>query len=346
MKSSQTILKGKIPRDCWAIISVTVLVAFLMLSFNSWLIRSVCATTTHSVKRAGCSWLSIFYPPEIAKHPNAIDKSWLASWIEKEKAAAFFEGEVMNSAVTGEPLPDALGQGKNHNRQASVYAYPTVEVRAAMRNESSLAGGRRMAFLTFDDGISTQSTPLLLDILKAEGVPATFFVLGKYCTEETKPLLERILKEGHALAYHSFTHSYKKMYPGRCGNTEAILEEYLQSRDRITELLGSEVDIRIWRYPGGHMSWRGLDEADQALQAYGVIWIDWNAMTGDAEGRRAPTTVEGQIQHVFNDWKIYGQPNVITILMHDDPNKELTRQSLPQLIAALRNEGFSFGILE
>ncbi|KYP15186.1 polysaccharide deacetylase family protein [Flavihumibacter sp. CACIAM 22H1] len=59
--------------------------------------------------------------------------------------------------------------------------------------------------LTFDDGPDPSYTPQILDILKKEKVPATFFVVGMEA-ENNLPLLKRIFQEGHEIGNHSFTH--------------------------------------------------------------------------------------------------------------------------------------------
>jgi peptidoglycan/xylan/chitin deacetylase (PgdA/CDA1 family) len=60
--------------------------------------------------------------------------------------------------------------------------------------------------LTFDDGPDPVTTPELLDILKKENVQATFFVLTDKVTEETKPLVRRMIEEGHTVASHHHDH--------------------------------------------------------------------------------------------------------------------------------------------
>ena len=60
--------------------------------------------------------------------------------------------------------------------------------------------------LTFDDGPHPTRTPRLLDILKKHQVKATFFVLTNLVTEKTKPILERMIKEGHIVATHDHDH--------------------------------------------------------------------------------------------------------------------------------------------
>ncbi len=257
-----------------------------------------------------------------------------------------YEGTAMPNANTGDVVQDSKGDGKNHNKAASVYAYKVSDVKNAMYHGGELGGGKKIAFLTYDDGLSPNSTPLLLDLLKKEGVPATFFSLGSTMSEKNKGSLERIFHEGHALAFHSFDHSYKKLYPGRNANVEEIVKQYNLSQQALNKLFGFEIPVSPWRYPGGHMSWKNLEPADKALEDLNVHWIDWNSMSADAEGKRAPKTVQGQVDHIIKDWKAYGSPKVITILMHDVPTKKLTREALPEIVKALRNEGFSFGVLE
>ncbi len=59
--------------------------------------------------------------------------------------------------------------------------------------------------LTFDDGPDPQYTPQILDILKEAKVPAAFFVVG-VMAEANLPILKRILREGHEIGNHTFTH--------------------------------------------------------------------------------------------------------------------------------------------
>lgn len=58
-------------------------------------------------------------------------------------------------------------------------------------------------YLTFDDGPNPRVTPALLDALDRHDAHATFFVIDKYVTDDTAPLLRRAIAAGHALALHS-----------------------------------------------------------------------------------------------------------------------------------------------
>ena len=59
--------------------------------------------------------------------------------------------------------------------------------------------------LTFDDGPDPNWTPKILDILKREHAPATFFLIGMQ-TEKFPSVASRIYREGHEIGNHTFTH--------------------------------------------------------------------------------------------------------------------------------------------
>jgi cellulose synthase/poly-beta-1,6-N-acetylglucosamine synthase-like glycosyltransferase/peptidoglycan/xylan/chitin deacetylase (PgdA/CDA1 family)/spore germination protein YaaH len=59
--------------------------------------------------------------------------------------------------------------------------------------------------LTFDDGPDAKYTPAILDTLKSRGVKATFFVIGRQA-DEYPNILRRIIREGHEIGNHTYTH--------------------------------------------------------------------------------------------------------------------------------------------
>src|SRR5205814_5935420 len=64
---------------------------------------------------------------------------------------------------------------------------------------------RKMVALTFDDGPDPDWTPQILDILKAEHVPATFFVIGSNA-EAYPELIQQMVEDGHEVGNDTFTH--------------------------------------------------------------------------------------------------------------------------------------------
>lgn len=60
--------------------------------------------------------------------------------------------------------------------------------------------------ITFDDGPKPGQTDRLLDILKARGIKATFFVIGQNAAAHPE-LIQRIIAEGHEIGNHSWNHA-------------------------------------------------------------------------------------------------------------------------------------------
>ncbi len=65
--------------------------------------------------------------------------------------------------------------------------------------------GKNAVALTFDDGPSPETTPLLLGLLKKYNVPATHFVIGNKM-QEHPDLVRMMLAQGHTLANHTMNH--------------------------------------------------------------------------------------------------------------------------------------------
>jgi len=67
------------------------------------------------------------------------------------------------------------------------------------------AGGEHQVALTFDDGPDPKWTPQVLDLLKARGVKAAFFLVGVNA-EKYPDLVRRIVAEGHEIGNHTYYH--------------------------------------------------------------------------------------------------------------------------------------------
>ena len=239
-----------------------------------------------------------------------------------------------------------LKKGSNHSIEASDYAYDVTAVNNTIRGKSDDVKGK-VVFLTFDDGIDPTLTPQVMDILKEYGVHATFFHIGYTITPENGNILKRQITEGHAIANHSLSHNFNLLYPGRVPNQSQIVSEVNQTNANFQAILGKDFKTRIFRYPGGHMSWQGLESTDQALAKEGIEWIDWNMLCGDAEPLSVrPTTSESMMAYMDGSQKYFPETTVKVVLMHDTAGKELTVQTLPQIIEYFKNQGYTFGVLE
>lgn len=193
----------------------------------------------------------------------------------------------------------------------------------------------KVAYLTFDDGPSANITPQILDILKAEEVTATFFVVGQR-VRLYPYLVKRAYDEGHYIANHSNTHAYSKIYE----SVDTVFGEYVECENAVREALGiPDYRMFLFRFPGGSAGGRYAEIKSQAkdhLNAYGVSHTNWNCLTGDAEGKN---TVEDQLNELKATME--GDDTII-VLMHDAGDKQVTADTLPHAIHYLKEQGYTF----
>jgi len=176
--------------------------------------------------------------------------------------------------------------------------------------------GRKLIALTFDDGPHPEFTPPLLDILRGEGIRATFFVLG--CNvEETPEILLRAAAEGHQIGNHTFHHkNLTTLGPERRRaeiNSGAALIESLSGRRP-----------SLMRPPYGEYNRTMQDEADAPLVLWSVDPWDWSIRDTDEIYRH--------VMERAQDGDI--------ILLHDCYPE--TVAAAEKLIPALKAQGFVF----
>lgn len=130
-----------------------------------------------------------------------------------------------------------------HEERSSGKADGGVECSGVIVPDQGDFAGR--VALTFDDGPNPATTPKVLDILKNEGIKATFFINGNRVRgDEEKAILQRILAEGHILANHSQSHKDFR--------TELTLDEARAQIARTDEIVAEAgEDQRYFRFPYG-----------------------------------------------------------------------------------------------
>lgn len=102
--------------------------------------------------------------------------------------------------------------------------------------------------LTFDDGPDPGYTPRLLDHLKANGVKATFCLVG-FRARTFPDLVRRIANEGHTLCNHTWAHALDLGQQSK----EVILKD-LQDTNNAIRAAAPGRPIRYFRAPGGYFS--------------------------------------------------------------------------------------------
>ena len=211
------------------------------------------------------------------------------------------------------------------------------------------ADGKKVAYLTFDDGPSETVTPQILDTLKAENVHATFFLIGKYVDkdEASKNLVKRELAEGNAIGIHSYSHDYNYLFPNNKISLVNCMSDFEKTDQAIKNVLGQDFSTRAIRFPGGQMTWskndpQGAENVDKALHEKDWHQIDWNALSGDAESG-GKKNAEQLTQEAI---KTIGKREKAIILMHDTYGKEETAKALPGIIKYLKEQGYEFKVMK
>lgn len=194
--------------------------------------------------------------------------------------------------------------------------------------------GKKVAYLTFDDGPSPNNTPKILDILKMNNIKATFFLIGQ-CAEQNSELVRREVSEGHTVGNHTYSHNMRYIY-----SNPATFVSDLDKGDRtIKSIIGDDYNLKLIRFPGGSFGTR-LQPFREAAKKAGYHYVDWNDLTGDAEHNNVP------VDNLLNELKKYTTQEHVVILMHDAPAKVTTVQALPQVIEYLKSKGYAFGTLK
>jgi peptidoglycan/xylan/chitin deacetylase (PgdA/CDA1 family) len=166
-------------------------------------------------------------------------------------------------------------------------------------NRSRLDGPDPVVALTFDDGPHPDVTPRLLDLLKARGVRATFFVIGREAARHPD-IVRRIAAEGHALGNHTQRHSYLFWALGPA----ALRREIEQAQQAIATASG--VRCRLFRAPVGLKS----PFEGRVLAALGLDLVSWEARFLDRAA--SPARLRRRLRRV--------RPGSI-ILLHDGADR-------------------------
>ena len=215
--------------------------------------------------------------------------------------------------------------GGIHDAENPVFS-PLKEVVTDGDNEAET----KRAYLTFDDGPSG-NTGEILDILDANDVKATFFVVGR--GDEYYDTYRDIVGRGHTLALHSYTHDYDKIY--------ASLDDFAEDIEELRNLLYDVTGVNCvyYRFPGGSsntVSKVDMDTLIDYVESQGLIYYDWNALNNDAVcGSYTP---EQLVDNIMKDAVCHDD---VVILMHDLDARHCTVESLQMLIDKLRAEGFT-----
>lgn len=311
---------------------------FLDPSGRRWQLLSWIAVPLLLLLVVGCGWIVVeaYQAPARARSPqNAV------AWDPR------LGDDIEDLPVIGEgPLLRIVrltGSGSAQNPTTGErIELSTAEIQAAgnadlvIQRYGYAPDVTRTISLTFDDGPHPIYTPRLLDVLSAEGVHATFFVMGSMAAKYPE-IVERIVREGHSIGNHTLTHADLNTAAPLRARTELLLT------DRIVRSI-SGADPSWFRLP-----YVGDDDAGARRNTVAILraqrlgyevtgldfdTADWryaNSGGGAADVARMPLPV------------LDGRN--LTVLMHDagaDDREATIEYVRSRLIPAARSAGYTF----
>lgn len=192
----------------------------------------------------------------------------------------------------------------------------------------------RTILLSFDDGPHPIHTPIILDTLKEHGVRAVFFQVGRNLGEisrglalpgHNQPIVSRLLREGHVVGNHSFSHPVLPRL-----NRQNVAREIADTQLLIEAMTpGGEGRSGGFRPPYGARDDKVLAEIDQH-RLRSVVWNidseDWADPLPESIAHRVVLEAEKAGRGI--------------VLLHDIHAR--TADALPIAIRELKKRGFRF----
>ncbi len=179
--------------------------------------------------------------------------------------------------------------------------------------------GRKVVYLTFDDGPIPEVTPWVLDTLDRYRIKATFFMVGENVCRNPG-LFEEIKKRGHSWGNHTMHH---------------IQGMKVRSVNYLRDLNAAHTVIQssLFRPPHGIIRWA---QAKVIKNHYNIVMYD--LVTRDYSRKLSP-------DQVFENVRRYARNGSI-IVFHDSLKaRKNIMATLPHAIEWLQSEGYEFARL-
>lgn len=177
--------------------------------------------------------------------------------------------------------------------------------------------GKRL-YLTFDDGPDPDSTPLILEILQAHDVHATFFCTGSKVLA-SPGLFASIAAGGHTIGNHGYSH-----LNGLKSTVRTYCTDILRGRDITCS--------NLFRPPYGRLRVRQYRLLERSMQI-----VFWDLMPYDFDRRLTPESSYSILSQRIRAGSV--------IVLHDTAASSAAVY-LGRFIDRALKEGYSFGSID
>ncbi|MFJ3233852.1 polysaccharide deacetylase family protein [Streptomyces sp. NPDC086787] len=185
--------------------------------------------------------------------------------------------------------------------------------------------GARGVNITIDDGPDPTWTPKVLQVLRDNGVKATFCMVGPQAKAHPD-LVRAVVAAGHRLCDHSVDHDTTMDKKSQAYQSQQILD----AEKMITDASGG-VRPLYYRAPGGAFT----PYSRELAASHGMRPLGWNVDSKDFE-RPGTTAIVGTVRR-----ELHLGP---TLLFHDaGGDRSQTVAALREILPWLKQQGYSFG---
>ncbi len=186
----------------------------------------------------------------------------------------------------------------------------------------------RVIALTFDDGPSAETTPVVLEMLRTRKVKATFFVLGRHA-DELPEIVAAIRADGHEIASHGYDHALLTF-----AKADDVTATLARAEAAISHASGSEPS-QLFRAPHGFRN----PFVHRAAEGRGYRVVGWTKGVWDTAKPGADKIVSRSVAGF--------RPGAI-LLLHDGDgsghgdDRSQTAEAVPQIVDAAHDAGYQF----
>ncbi|MCX8007142.1 MAG: polysaccharide deacetylase family protein [Coriobacteriia bacterium] len=201
---------------------------------------------------------------------------------------------------------------------------PWLDARA--RIVSRLPTTERVVALTFDDGPDPRYTPAVLEVLRDEGVAATFFVTGA----RVAACAGAVDYRGHLVGFHTYSHR-----DGRGSRARAQIADFERGEEAVPATWPTHP--RCYRSPFGHVRPATVRWADRR-----GVYLGWSVCYDALIRDSAPKG--GVLPHRERVAALVSRvsPGDIILLHDGNANGRYLVEDLPAIIRELKRRGYRF----
>lgn len=230
----------------------------------------------------------------------------------KTRCLALWAGVLLAALL----LPWGIRAAQLIAERDAVSADGTAEITGEPEAETDTP---KLIALTFDDGPSSVTTPMLLDGLAERGVHATFFLVGSM-VENSPDVVLRMVAEGHQIGVHTYDHSSSTGFKGL---SAAQFDAQVGVTQRLLTQLTGQTEFAL-RPPYGYVDDGVRQRAIGPIVLWSIDPEDWRDQS-----------VSQEVEHIVS----HAQDGAI-ILMHDIFWDSV--QTALQVVDRLHQEGYYF----